>query len=482
MRSDPFLKMIALIFLSGCVNFSPAQPVVEFKSSDTAVQEAFSWAKTTAWHYKGNSTDPVGPWYEAALPLRNAFCMRDVSHQIVGAEIMGLSKENKNMLTLFAGHISESKDWCSFWEINKYNKPAPEDYRNDKEFWYNLNANFDIMSACWRIYLWTGDKSYITGPVFTNFFENSATRYIGRWVLQADSLLTRPLYPNAPAPFNNRDSFHRCRGIPSYSEDIPDLKMGVDLIASLYRGLLSYSSMLRFQNNNERAESFEKKAELYRQKIETDWWDNKDSLYFTYCSVKGNFGKGGGESFLLWFDALKDPVRIRKTVEKLASSKTNIEVESYLPLLFYKFGYWDKAHDCVLHLANPATPRREYPEVSFAVMEAVVNGLMGIEPDAVTQKVTTLYRDKNAGEAEIKNLSILNSVIDVKHKAKETTFFNRGKTVLHWRAAFAGKHNFIRIKNVKKKAKYGSDKNGTIFSYTDSTINGGEKITATRED
>jgi len=31
----------------------------------------------------------VGYWYEAALPGREAFCMRDVSHQSIGAETLG---------------------------------------------------------------------------------------------------------------------------------------------------------------------------------------------------------------------------------------------------------------------------------------------------------------------------------------------------------------------------------------------------------
>ncbi|MFA6126609.1 MAG: hypothetical protein WC699_04845 [Bacteroidales bacterium] len=33
--------------------------------------------------------DPVGPWYEAAEPGREAFCMRDVSHQSMGAHALG---------------------------------------------------------------------------------------------------------------------------------------------------------------------------------------------------------------------------------------------------------------------------------------------------------------------------------------------------------------------------------------------------------
>jgi len=61
-------------------------------------------------------------------------------------------------------------------------------------------------------------------------------------------------------------------------------------------------------------------------------------------------------------------------------------------------------------------------------------------------------------------------------------FFNRGKTVINWRAVFAGKHNSIVIKNEKKKAKYFSDQNGDMLSYADIAVNGGEKITAVCKD
>src|SRR5258708_3043401 len=58
---------------------------VVFHSSDTALENAFAWAKAMALHYRAGPGDPVGPWYESALPPRDAFCIRDVSHQCIGA-------------------------------------------------------------------------------------------------------------------------------------------------------------------------------------------------------------------------------------------------------------------------------------------------------------------------------------------------------------------------------------------------------------
>ncbi|MFW0739892.1 hypothetical protein [Flavobacterium sp. T12S277] len=474
------MKNRFIIIVANCCMFFTAigQNTTTFKSSDPAIELAFNRAKTMALSYKGNSNDPVGPWYEAALPSRAAFCMRDVAHQSIGAEILGLYKENKNMLSLFAKNISESKDWCSYWEINKYGKPAPEDYRNDKEFWYNLNSNFDVMFACWRLYLWTGDESYIKNPEFENFFEKSATHYIERWVLDADSLLTRPEFPNATVPFNIKDDFHKCRGLASYSEGIPGLKMGVDLVAAIYRGLLTYSAVLRQKGENQKAEFFEKKAAKYKQQIEQNWWDNTTSTYNVIYTSNGNFSKDGGELFLLWFDALTDATRTKKTIEHIISQKTNVENLSYLPFLLYKYGFGDKAYETILHLTDPATKRREYPEVSYGVIEGIVHGYMGIEPDATTKTITTLYRGKNNTTSELDNLPILNTLLSVQQETRETTLHNKGKLPIQSRIMFSGNYETILLNNKKITASHKKDDNGNSYTFVDVPLDSGQKATA----
>jgi hypothetical protein len=115
-------KAVFTLFILCMFSFSYAlaqEKGVVFSSSDKDLERAFIWAKKMALHYKGKTGDPVGPWYESALPPRDAFCMRDVSHQCIGAEILGLKRENNNMFNLFAGNISASKNWCSYWEITE---------------------------------------------------------------------------------------------------------------------------------------------------------------------------------------------------------------------------------------------------------------------------------------------------------------------------------------------------------------------------
>lgn len=475
------MKNHFIVCVANCCFFlnSFSQETITFRSTDPALQLAFERAKSMALSYKGDSNDPVGPWYEAALPSRSAFCMRDVSHQSIGAEILGLSKENKNMLSLFAKNISESKDWCSYWEINKYGKPAPEDYRNDKEFWYNLNSNFDVIFACWRLYLWTGDEDYIKNPEFENFFEKSSTAYIERWFLEADLLLTRPEFVNTPISFNVKDDFHKCRGLASYSEGIPGLKMGVDLVAAIYRGLLTYASILKEKGEFEKATLFEKKAAKYQKQIEQIWWDQNESAYNVIYTADGKFSKDFGELFLLWFDALKDADRKEKTIKHILSEKSNVENASYLPFLLYKYGYEDKAYEYILHLTDPETKRREYPEVSFSVIEGIIHGCMGIEPDASKRTITTTHRGKKDSISEVDNLPVLQTTLAVKHeKQTTTTLHNKGEKFIEWKAMFLGNYTSIFINNKKAAVIHEKDNKGNPYTAITIRVNPGQKITA----
>ncbi len=399
--------------------------------------------------------------------------MRDVSHQSVGGAILGLDAENKNMLTLFARNISGTKDWCTYWEMNKKGVPAPEDYRSDREFWYNLDANFDMLSATWRLAAWTGDSSYIEAPVFKNFQEKTVGPYIESWVLDADSLLTRPAHPNAPVPYKESDAFDRCRGLPSYSEGIPNMKVGVDLVAALYRGLMTYADILSRRGRTADAEVYRQKAGRYRMHLEADWWADSLGRYHTWYSNDGRFGVGEGETFLLWFDALRDTARARRTIDHLASVKWNMENTSYLPFLYYREGYWDTARQTILYLADPHTQRREYPEVSFGVVEGIVMGLMGVDVLPGTRTLSTFYRSpgggspgRGGGSAWLRDLPILGTKISVRHLGpKKSVLSNTGARAVVWRAEFSGIHTSATVGGRAMQMQQQQDKWGHIVSY-----------------
>lgn len=468
--------VLLLIILNYSIFLLFGQPAeVSFISSDTSLNSAFIWAKKQALFYRGNSEDPVGPWYEAALPARYAFCMRDASHQCIGAEILGLNRENKNMFTKFAANISESKKWCSYWEINKFNKPAPADYRNDDDFWYNLNANFDVVYAVWRLYNWTGDKTYLNDPVFINFFDKSLNEYVRKWKLEADSLLSREKTLNV-----NTEQLRRFRqgyGLPSYAEGVPNIAMSTDLISAIYQGYISYSKILQTTGRSQESRLYTEKAEKYIELLNSKWWDSSANLFNTWYTYDGKFGKGEGEAYFLWFDILKDDSKIKATVENLISKTWNVENTSYFPYLLYKFGYDEYAYKYLLFCSDPGTKRREYPEVSFGVIDGIVQGFMGITPDAVNGTISTIFRSKDMGTATISNLPILNTSIDISHiNGTRSVIRNNGNQPVKWKAGFKGIHKSGFIGKKRTAVQLGKEINGDSVSYIEALVKPGQEI------
>ncbi len=264
---------------------SPPQSAIVFQSSNAELNEAFEWAKQQALAYAFED-DPVGPWYEAALPGREAFCMRDVSHQSMGAHVLGLARHTKNMLMKFAENISDSKDWCSYWEINRYDLPAPVDYVNDARFWYNLPANFDVLDCCYRMYLWSGDRTYIEHPAFLNFYERTVHDYVERWDLSLDRIMTRKRIMNTRGRPDPKNRFQTNRGIPSYDEGGTDFTVALDQLAIQYAGYLAYARIQQHRGNFEEAGKLLAKAEDVKSFLNDKWWDKENKRYYSHLDTK----------------------------------------------------------------------------------------------------------------------------------------------------------------------------------------------------
>lgn len=469
--------LVAYIVLTSAFRL-PQEKEFSFTTSDSVLQQTFDWARTTALGYVGSPTDPVGPWYEASLPQREAFCMRDVSHQCGGAEVLGLSEENFNMLAKFAQNISESKDWCTYWEINRYDKPAPIDYRSDKEFWYNLNANFDVLDACYRAFLWSGDRRYIDDEYFLTFYEKTMTAYIERWQLQADKIMDRPRFMNSPVPFNLNDNYHRCRGLASYVENFDGLNVSADLLASIYRGCISYSKLLELKKDRKGSDRYRLMAQSYATLLEDKWWDESSKLYHTFYTEQREFHKGEGETFILWFNATKNAERIRATLAHMLSINWNVENLSYFPKIFYSYAYNKEAYRQLTALST--MDRCEYPEVSYGAMEGIVAGMAGIQVNAGKKQVQTLSRLTSETEwINLQYLPVMGGTISVRHDhTNKTTFKSHLDKPILWKAIFSGKHARICCNGKPLLAKIETDVLGNTYSYIEVKIKPGKQFVA----
>jgi hypothetical protein len=266
-----WLLLLALVFSAvGHSQTLTAVSPLTLSTSDPQLQRAFDWAKNLALHYVSSGQDPVKDWYEAALPGRSAFCMRDVAHQVTGAEALGLSAQNKSMLRHFALSISEARDWAGYWEIDREGKPSTADYVSDDDFWYNLPANFDVMNAALRMFVWTGDSAYTTDPVFLNFYRRTVTDYIRRWQLEPRNVVSRRRIMNRHLASGK---LVESRGIPGYTEERKDFNLGTDLLAAEYRALRLYGELLRMRGSAG-SPTFDAEAEGIAQILETRAWSS----------------------------------------------------------------------------------------------------------------------------------------------------------------------------------------------------------------
>ncbi len=423
----------------------PREGSIEFASSNAELVEGFRWAKSQALAY-ARTDGTIGPWYEASLPGRDAFCMRDVSHQSTGAQFLGLGSRTLNMLRRFAANISASKKWCTWWEITHDNVPAPVDYNNDHDFWYDLPANFDVLDACYRQWLWSRDSGYLD-EVFLNYYRHTVTDYVQAWDHDNDGLLEHlPSYGHT--------------GIATYDEDLQDeVLVGSDLIAAQYAAFRDYAAIERARNELKTAAEFEQKADHLKSLYNDKWWDAARNCYFGAIGEDGklhaDLKEGGGRCTVelpLYYgltaagpkthaslDILEQ--RLQSDLNSSRGVIGGVEGRSYMPDIFYKYGRSRAGYRALTAMMDPRLKRRDYPEVSYTVIGNLGDGLMGIHPLASEQTVETFPQlTEETGWATLYHVPFGGNVISVTHiNNGDTSLTNENGPSLAWRAAFPGK-------------------------------------------
>ncbi|MEI6578346.1 MAG: hypothetical protein WCN92_02650 [Eubacteriales bacterium] len=389
---------------------------ITFCCSDEKLNKGFEWAKKRALKYS-HEGDPVGDWYEAALPGRNAFCMRDVAHHANGAQILGLSGHTKNMLLRFAQSIAESRDFCCFWEIDKQYRPAPIDYKSDKDFWYNLPANFDVLDACYRMYRLTGDRDYVDSVDFNHFYDLTVTKYIEKWDKNGDGIPER-------AAASSR------KGIPSYEEGCAtDADIMSDLPSAQARAFYSYSEIQRIKGNIAAAEKYKTEADRIVHVINTEWWNEEKNVFYFARLPDGTMKQiDFPREYLAYFDVINNEKRLKGFLDGLQRQGEKgviVEVMSHLSEIFYMHGEKERGTYWLRRIVDPKLKRRDYPEVSFAAAGDYIFGLMGLSADCRTKSITCSgLLPEGITFAQAKNIPLFGGTVDLNISNGKTTFLN----------------------------------------------------------
>jgi hypothetical protein len=431
------------------------------ESSDSRLVEAFDWAKGQALAFAFDG-DPVGPWYEAALPGREAFCMRDVAHQSTGAHAIGLAPHTANMLHHFAENISSSRDWCSYWEMDRHNRPAPVDYKSDAEFWYCLPANYDVLDSCYRMYLWTGDLAYINDPDFLNFYARTVTDYEQRWNLDSATVMKRKRRMNIVGDFNPGNPLQVFRGNPGYNEGQRGFVLGVDLLSTQYAGYLAYAGIQQARGDDDLVRVYREKAFAVRALINNTWWDQSAAGFYSRLSETYKL-EGRADSALLYRDVVEDGPKLRSTLDAFVGAirktpSSGVEGESHHAEILYRYGVPDLAYAQMIDLARADKDRREYPEVSYSIIGAIVTGTMGITIDAGCggREAPCIKSQSGLGDiawAELHNIPVRTNEITVRHEGRRKTIFTNLKgPALVWRPSFAGSFPSLLVNGIPAKS------------------------------
>lgn len=119
----------------------------------------------------------------------------------------------------------------------------------------------------------------------------------------------------------------------------------------------------------------------------------------------------------------------------------------------------------------------DYPEISFTFISQVIEGMMGIEPDAGKGFVNTLPRlPDEVKDIFADHVCCRNLWFGLRHKKNESSILeNEGEAPIIWEAGFYGAYKWNRVRNDLRTAKH-KMVNGKVVSYVTTSVEAGESV------
>ncbi|MBR8534691.1 hypothetical protein KDU71_03900 [Carboxylicivirga sediminis] len=506
------IGLLALIIITGCryrqsdskQKITYATGDLSLQSDNAILQEGFNWAvdKTSQFVMTGKNglvnkdeRTPEGtgtadyiPSYWAGYYDRTAFYSRDFVHQAVGAQIVGLWDENYTMFNTFAANSTEARDWWTLWAFNFDGTPHHIDYRSENKFVKELPAQFELIEKAYKQYLWSGDKRYIRDSVLWNFYTRTLTDFIALHD------------PNNNGVAEGKGGIWA--GSCTYNErgEYP-IEAG-DGIACQYQATLAYAHMLMARGEAGKAQLWYDKSAALKDYFNNDWSVTDDSTYARGLNKEGvkltGFGKENS-----WFMPLKlitEPgQRNDNYLEFIAdnlgngigttpTAPHNIEAYTYLPDMYFHYNRNDEGWKWMKYILSVKDLPHErpsqgtngdYPEISYTIVSQVVEGMMGIEPNAIAGQVNTVSRlPKDINTIKVNNVRFGDYCIDLEHVGvQKSVLTNKSAQSLNWEVCFYGTYNTILVNEIVMHAEQKTI-NGSKVSFVQVDAEAGLSITA----
>jgi hypothetical protein len=298
-------------------------------------------------------------------------------------------------------------------------------------------------------------------------------------------------------------------GSSTYNERDGHPKEAGDGVGAQYQATLGYSKILRAKGDTLAADAMLQRAEALKVYFETVWSvpDNPDDIYVRGYTSSHNkltgFGKEGS-----WFMPMKMVTtpgerndkylaliadNVSGGIEGGGSAPNNIEAYTYLPDMFSAYNWNDEAWKWMEYIIDRRDDVHEhttqgtngnYPEISFTLVSQTVEGLLGVQPDAASNSVTTVSRlPVGVDWLEVEHIKVGDHTLGVKHNGLDETVLSHEKGIgaLHWDAQFYGEYEVISVNGSNQAASH-KILNGETISYVSLTLNAGDIFTVTAID
>jgi hypothetical protein len=428
-------------------------------SSNKTLNDGFTWAKKTALSYVKTGKDNNITCYEAALPGRNAFCIRDIEHMALGAHFLGLDKENLNMMKAFAATATPEFEYVPAWHIDFKGKIW--------ERGHQVPTVFDAIWASYKQYLWTSDSEWINNTTLSDFYKNTVTNYISKH--------DKHIPNNGIADAPGEDGWSNTATYNETSQD--KFKEAGDGIGMQYQGFKSYAEILKVKGDISGYNTYMAKANDILNMFRTNFWSGK--TYYRGRRNLSSYSEGYGKenSFLMPATEITEPgIRTTNYLQFIYDncSNDNGEAKSYLPEAFYPYGEREKGWFWLKWNYNS---RWDYPEISYTCIGNTIRWLMGVNADAPANYVMTLPQlPSEITWIEADNVLIGTKKVKVRHDNNtKTTLTNRSGSTINWEARFYG--NFPQL-NVggKNVAATVWNLNGKTVSSVYPTVEAGKTL------
>jgi hypothetical protein len=434
----PVVLFFAVMSCVANAEEAAAGPVMSLNSSQADLVRAYGLYVDRVKTWEAPKDVALYPCYNAGIPDRNSFCVRDFDHQALGGHFVGFDAHNRNITGRFAKSIFAQKDYQISWHIY-YKKPAEKMYDN----WFQVTPNFEMIATAYNdLYLWTGDRFYIDDPDMNKFYQITMTDFLAKHDLKASGNFVKGIIEKGG--YNERDGVwdgKRVRGV---------VEEGGDIYGVQCQGYRAYAEILNLQKKPRQAEEYGHIADRLLETFRKTRWMDEYQVYASGLTAEGQlaYQYGREASFFILKCGLAEPgERARAHVARMLKDGNGDggEAKTYRADCLYPYGYVNEGYEAILQYNGPE--KLGYPEFGFTGVSHCARWLMGMSPDAARHVLVTrnnLPTNKGQIWVEVSQVGVGVHVVNMRHdktpgqSERSRLTHVKGPAPLIWEVQFHG--------------------------------------------